>query len=219
MVSSIASDPKIRVPVSGIGGIQGWQDAVEFMLLGAASVQVCTAVMHYGFRIVEHLASGLESWMLEKGFNKVSDFVGRSVGRIKPWGQLDLNYKIVAEINQQKCIHCGLCYIACEDGAHQSIRHTQMPVGDFLKSNGANGHIHRSGGFEVVPGAGGDAINVYHIKEDSCVGCNLCSLVCPVERCISMKEINTGKPVMSWNDYQAMLTSGKIDKIQPPEHV
>src|SRR5438132_4320720 len=122
MVSAIAADSRVNVPISGIGGIQAWQDAVEFLLLGAGSVQVCTAVMHYGFRIVEQLQSGLEAWMLEKGFNRVKDFVGLSVPRIKTWGELDLNYKIVAEIDQKKCIHCGLCYIACEDGAHQSIR-------------------------------------------------------------------------------------------------
>ena len=58
------------MPISGIGGIQAWQDAVEFLLLGAGTVQVCTAVMHYGFRIVEHLASGLEGWMREKGFER-----------------------------------------------------------------------------------------------------------------------------------------------------
>src|SRR5262245_59130407 len=100
MVAAVASDPKVQVPVSGIGGIQAWQDAVEFLLLGAASVQVCTAVMHYGFRIVEQLISGLEGWMLEKGFHRISDFVGRSLPRIKTWGDLDLNYKIVAEIDQ-----------------------------------------------------------------------------------------------------------------------
>src|SRR5262249_28995920 len=80
-------DPKVKVPISGIGGIQAWQDAVEFLLLGAGSVQVCTAVMHYGFRLVEQLSSGLEWWMLEKGFQRVSDFVGGSVPRIKTWGE------------------------------------------------------------------------------------------------------------------------------------
>ncbi len=75
MVAAIAADPEITVPISGIGGIQAWQDAVEFLLLGASSVQVCTAVMHYGFRIVEHLTSGLEGWMREKGY--------RSIGRIR----------------------------------------------------------------------------------------------------------------------------------------
>jgi dihydropyrimidine dehydrogenase (NAD+) subunit PreA len=218
MVSALAGDPAIGVPISGIGGIQAWQDAVEFLLLGAGSVQVCTAVMHYGFRLVEQLISGLESWMSEKGFAKVSDFVGRSVPRIKPWGELDLNYKIVAEIDPQKCIHCGLCYIACEDGAHQSIRWDRVPTAEYLRNNGQV-QVVRSGGVEVLPGAGGETINVFTIKQDLCVGCNLCSLVCPVECCITMREVETGKPPMTWNQYQAQLAEGKVEKIRPPEHV
>ena len=81
-----------------------------------------------GSALVEQLASGLESWMLEKGFENLREFVGKSTPRIKTWGELDLNYKVVAEIDQQKCIHCGLCYIACEDGAHQSIRWERRAV-------------------------------------------------------------------------------------------
>lgn len=217
MVAALAGDPTIKVPISGIGGIQAWQDAVEYLLLGASSVQVCTAVMHYGFRIVEQLISGLEEWMREHRFERISDFVGKSTSRIKSWGELDLNFKLVAEIDQHKCIHCGLCYIACEDGAHQSIRRDQVPVSEFLRRNHAT--IHRSGGLDVVPAAGGDLISLYTIKQESCVGCNLCSLVCPVEQCITMKEIDTGKPVMSWNDYQSLLAAGKVQKIGPPEHV
>jgi dihydropyrimidine dehydrogenase (NAD+) subunit PreA len=217
-VAALAGDPAVRVPLSGIGGIQAWQDAVEFLLLGARSVQACTAVMHYGFRIVEQLASGLEAWMREKGFARISDFAGRSVPRVKSWGDLDLNYKIVAQIDQTKCIHCGLCYIACEDGAHQSIRWERVPQAEYLRSNG-QAPVKRSGGIEVLPGAGGDTINVFTIKQDTCVGCNLCSLVCPAEGCITMKEVDTGKPAMTWNEYQALLAAGKVDKIQPPEHV
>jgi dihydropyrimidine dehydrogenase (NAD+) subunit PreA len=219
LVSAVAGDPKIGVPISGIGGIQTWQDAVEFLLLGAGCVQVCTAVMHYGFRIVDDLISGLESWMLDKGFQRIGDFVGRSVPRIKTWGDLDLSYKVVAAIDQNKCIHCGLCYIACEDGAHQSIRRDPVPLGAFVKAHGAQAHVIRSGGFDVLPGAGGDVINVYSIKQDTCVGCNLCSLVCPVENCITMNEVDTGKPSMTWNDYQALLAKGATAKILPPEHV
>jgi dihydropyrimidine dehydrogenase (NAD+) subunit PreA len=219
MVSAVAGDPHIKVPISGIGGIQAWQDAVEFMLLGASTVQVCTAVMHYGFRIVEQLRSGLEGWMLEKGFHRLKDFVGRSVPRIRTWGDLDLNYKVVALIDQKKCIHCGLCYIACEDGAHQSIRWDPVPTSEFIRRNGHPQHVQRSGGLDVLPGAGGDTINVYTIKQDVCVGCNMCSLVCPVEGCITMKEVDTGKPPMSWNEYQTMLAEARTEKIQPPEHV
>ncbi|MCE9534320.1 MAG: NAD-dependent dihydropyrimidine dehydrogenase subunit PreA [Planctomycetes bacterium] len=217
MVAALAADPAIKVPISGIGGIQAWQDAVEFFLLGASSVQVCTAVMHYGFRIVEQLKSGLENWMREKGFKTLNDFVGKSVGRIKHWGDLDLNYKVVAQIDQKKCIHCGLCYIACEDGAHQSIRCEKVPFEEFVQSSGRTPT--RSGTFEVLPGAGGDIVNRFTIKQDTCVGCNLCSLVCPVSSCITMKEVDTGKPPMTWNEYQNLLAQGKIAKIEPPAHV
>jgi dihydropyrimidine dehydrogenase (NAD+) subunit PreA len=218
MVSALASDPAIKVPISGIGGIQAWQDAVEFMLLGSTSVQVCTAVMHYGFRIVEQLTSGLENWMREKKFEKLSDFVGKSVPRIKHWGDLDLNYKVVAEIDQAKCINCGLCYIACEDGAHQSIRWDKVAEGEYL-SNGHAGRAKHSGGLTVLAGAGGGTVNKFTIKHDTCVGCNMCSLVCPVANCITMKEIDTGKPPMTWNQYQKLLAEGKVEKILPPAHV
>jgi dihydropyrimidine dehydrogenase (NAD+) subunit PreA len=219
MVAAIAADLDIRVPISGIGGIQAWQDAVEFLLLGAGSVQVCTAVMHYGFRIVEHLTSGLEGWMREKGFRTIADFAGRSVPRIKTWGELDLNYKVVARIDQEKCIHCGLCYIACEDGCHQSIQWDRLPTADFLALNGSRNGVTYSGGHVVVPAAGGETINLFSIKEDTCVGCNMCSLVCPVEGCITMREVDSGRPPMSWNDYQAKLARREVEPIWPPEHV
>jgi dihydropyrimidine dehydrogenase (NAD+) subunit PreA len=219
MLSALAQDPAIKVPLSGIGGIQSWQDAAEFVLLGAGSVQVCTAVMHFGFRIVETLISGLEGWMRSKRFERLNDVIGKSTPRIKTWGDLDLNYKIVAEIDQPKCIHCGLCYIACEDGAHQSIRWEKVPTPEFVRENGCQTQIMRSGGVEVLAGSGGDIVNRFTIKQDTCVGCNLCSLVCPVSDCISMKEVDTGKPVMSWNQYQKMLEAGKIDKIAPQAHV
>ncbi len=151
MVAAVAGDPNIKVPVSGIGGIQAWQDAIEFMLLGAGSVQVCTAVMHYGFRIVEHLLTGMEGWMLDKGIESVSDFVGRSVPFIRPWGDLDLNYKVVAEIDQSKCIHCGLCYIACEDGAHQSIHWDKVPTAAFVAKNGTARHCIIPAAFPCFP--------------------------------------------------------------------
>jgi dihydropyrimidine dehydrogenase (NAD+) subunit PreA len=192
MVHQAASDPQAprRVPISGIGGIQSWSDAVEFMLLGATSVQVCTAVMHYGFRIVEGMIEGMENWMAEKGFKKTTDFIGRSLHHVADWGNLDLNYVIKAQIDEKLCIHCGLCYIACEDGCHQSIRLEQR-----------NGSNH------------------YEVIEGKCVGCNMCMIVCPVEGCITMVDKTNGKPEMSWNHYQKLLAEGKIAPIQPPAHV
>jgi dihydropyrimidine dehydrogenase (NAD+) subunit PreA len=127
--------------------------------------------------------------------------VGLSNPRLRSWGELDLNYKVVAEIDPTKCIHCGLCYIACEDGCHQSIRWDR-----------------EASGKGVAPGVGGGTLNRFTIKTESCVGCNMCSLVCPVDGCITMKPVDRGLPPMNWNQYQAMLAEGRIETIQPPEH-
>src|SRR5437588_2012516 len=129
MVSSVAKHPGVGIPISGIGGISNWQDAAEFMLLGATSVQVCTAAMHYGFRIVEDMIEGLAQYLEDKGLDSVIDLVGNSVDRIRDWGNLDLNYKVIANIHEEKCIGCNLCYIACEDGAHQAISAEAPPTG------------------------------------------------------------------------------------------
>ena len=107
--------------MSGIGGIGNWRDAAEFILLGCGTVQVCTAVMHFGYRIVEDMIDGLSNWMDSKGFVTIEDFRGRSLPKVTDWQHLNLNYKIVAHIDESQCIGCQLCHIACWDGAHQCI--------------------------------------------------------------------------------------------------
>src|SRR5580693_2622165 len=132
MVQQIGADPESRQPISGIGGVAGWRDAAEFILLGCGTVQVCTAAMHYGFRIVEDMADGLGNWMRDKGFATIEDFRGLSLPNVTEWKHLDLNYKIVARIHEEKCIGCQLCYTACWDGAHQCIhldRAAPVPAG------------------------------------------------------------------------------------------
>ena len=183
MVSSVAKHPKVGIPISGIGGIGDWRDAVEFMLLGATTVQVCTAAMHYGFRIVRDMIEGMEDYLDEKGFKSAQALVGKSVDRVKDWGDLNLNYKIIAKIDGEKCIGCNLCYIACEDGAHQCIEAVPRPSGDLR-----DGPIHR---------------HMPRIIEEECVGCNLCALVCPVPECITMTEVDTGRASMNWRELQA----------------
>ena len=176
MLTTISQDSVTnKVPISGIGGVSTWQDAVEFMLLGSTSVQVCTAAMKYGFRIVEDLNEGLSNWMDEKGFEKITDFIGKSVPTMTEWEKLDLNFHIVANINQDKCIHCGLCHIACEDTSHQAIFKTDgMPYND------------------------------YTINEPECVGCNLCKLVCPVDDCITMEEKRVAPDYLNWVQFQEL---------------
>ncbi|MGX9854327.1 NAD-dependent dihydropyrimidine dehydrogenase subunit PreA [Limimaricola variabilis] len=133
MVSEIARAEATRgMPISGIGGITTWRDAAEFMVLGAGTVQVCTAAMTYGFRIVEELCAGLSDWMDEKGYRSTADFVGAAVPNVTDWKNLNLNYVAKARIDQSLCIKCGRCYAACEDTSHQAIAMTPDRVFEVI---------------------------------------------------------------------------------------
>lgn len=122
MVAEIARDPETHgLPISGIGGITTWRDAAEFMALGAGNVQVCTAAMTYGFKVVQEMISGLSQWMDEKGYKSTSDFIGMATPNVTDWQYLDLNYVTKAKIDQDACISCGRCFAACEDTSHQAI--------------------------------------------------------------------------------------------------
>jgi dihydropyrimidine dehydrogenase (NAD+) subunit PreA len=170
MVGEIARDPACKkIPISGIGGVSTWRDAAEFISLGAGSVQVCTAAMHYGFKIVEDMIEGLSNWMDDKGYKNLEAFRGRAVPNYKNWQDLDMNYEIKAKIHEDKCIQCGLCHIACEDTSHQAIRAEKK-----------------------------DGKRIYSVINDECVGCNLCLHVSPVDGCITMERVDNGKPYMTW---------------------
>jgi dihydropyrimidine dehydrogenase (NAD+) subunit PreA len=198
LVQQIASDAEAGLPVSGIGGVSGWREAAEFILLGCGTVQVCTAVMHYGYRIVEDMIDGLSNWMDEKGFAGLQDFRGRTLPKITEWKHLDLQYKIVARIHEETCIGCQLCYIACWDGAHQCIHleGRQIPEDAEAASRAS---------LAVTPIAKLDAgremprpVRLPRVDEARCIGCNLCWLVCPVPGCIAIEQIATGLPPESW---------------------
>ena len=170
MVAEIARDAETAdLPISGIGGISNWRDAVEFMTLGAGSVQVCTAAMHKGFKIVEDMIDGMGYWMDEKGYRTLDDFRAAAIPNVTDWQYLDMNYEIIAKIDQDLCIKCGLCHIACEDTSHQAIARQ--------RDNGTRR---------------------YEVIDKECVGCNLCMHVCPVEGCISMVQVDNGKGYMNW---------------------
>jgi len=196
MVAALARDEATRgIPISGIGGIATWRDAAEFIALGSTSVQVCTAVMHYGYRIVEDLIEGLSEYLDSHGMKSVNELRGRAVPAYKEWGELDLAYKLIAKIDPKTCIGCQLCVTACNDGAHQCIF-----TGPEDRARPPHAHAL---GLAIAPkpmilgAVAGD--RVPWIDEPECVGCNLCQLVCPVPGCITMEESRTG-PADTWND-------------------
>jgi dihydropyrimidine dehydrogenase (NAD+) subunit PreA len=164
MVAQIARNNITQsLPISGIGGVTTWRDAAEFLTLGAGNVQVCTAAMTYGFKIVSEMISGLSQWMDEKEIKTVDEVIGRALPNFTEWQHLDLNYVTKAQIDQDLCIKCGRCYAACEDTSHQAITSS----------------INGLRGFEVI--------------DAECVACNLCVNVCPVDNCITMRELQPGE--------------------------
>jgi len=164
MVAEIARDPQTAgLPISGIGGVGTWRDAVDYLALGAGNVQVCTAAMVYGFKIVQDMADGLSNYMDEMGFESVGQIVGKALPTVSDWRYLNLNHISKAVINQDSCIQCGRCHVACEDTSHQAI------------TNLVNGQRR------------------FEVKEEECVGCNLCVTVCPVPDCISLRDLAPGE--------------------------
>jgi len=151
------------IPISGIGGVGSWRDALDYLALGAGNVQVCTAAMVYGFKIVQEMVDGLSQYMDERGFQSTEDFRGRALKTVTDWQYLNLNAVSKAVIDQDKCIACGRCHIACEDTSHQAITATK------------DGQRH------------------FEVKEDECVGCNLCVTVCPVPECITLRTLAPGE--------------------------
>jgi dihydropyrimidine dehydrogenase (NAD+) subunit PreA len=193
MVAALARDPRITVPISGIGGIATWRDAAEFLALGATSVQVCTAVMHHGYRIVEDMIEGLSNWLDEKGMTSVRELSGRALPAFVEWGELDLNYKLVARVDHAKCIGCELCMVACRDSAVACIHPSTI-----APAAGRNGHA--PGYAPAVAAAAERGVHAVWVDEAECIGCNLCASVCPVPGCITMTDVTDGRAFESWND-------------------
>ncbi|GGH33844.1 dihydropyrimidine dehydrogenase subunit B [Alsobacter metallidurans] len=163
MTAEIARDPETHgMPISGIGGVTTWRDAAEFIALGCGTVQVCTAAMTYGFKIIDEMTAGLSNWMDEKGYATLDDFRGLATPNVTDWQYLNLNYVTKAVIDQDLCIKCGRCHIACEDTSHQAIANMV------------------------------DGRRMFVVKDEECVGCNLCVEVCPVQNCITMQPMAAG---------------------------
>jgi dihydropyrimidine dehydrogenase (NAD+) subunit PreA len=164
MVAQIAQDQQTtNLPISGIGGIGSWRDALDYIALGAGNVQVCTAAMVFGFKIVQDMSDGLSNYMDEMGFSSIDAFRGRALPSVTEWRYLNLNHISKGVINEVSCILCGRCYIASEDTAHQAITAVK------------DGQRH------------------FEVKEDECVGCNLCVTVCPVPECITLRDLQPGE--------------------------
>lgn len=121
-LQQMRSDPRLAdLPISGIGGIETWEDAAEFILMGATTLQMTTSCMQYGYRVVEDMCNGLMHYMEEKGVDSLHQLVGLATKNIIPAEDLNRDYIVYPQIDLDKCVGCGRCYISCYDGAHQAM--------------------------------------------------------------------------------------------------
>lgn len=146
-----------HVPISGMGGIETWYDAAEFIALGCTNIQVTTAVMEYGYRIIDDLIGGLSEFMTSSGFEKVGDLAGAALKNIVSPDELDRSSIVYPRFDRSLCAGCGRCFVSCSDAGHQAIKM------DFSKK-------------PVLDGK-------------KCVGCQLCSLVCPMGSISGSKRV------------------------------
>jgi len=178
MVAEIARTAETQgLDISAIGGITTWKDAAEFIALGANALQVCTAVMLYGFKIIEDLTEGLSDFMDAKGYKTIDDFRGKALPNTVNWNDLNMNYDLKAKIEKDACIECGRCHIVCEDTSHQAITIETTEAG-----------------------------REFTVVDNECVGCNLCQHVCPVPDCITMEPLENDLPYVTWPNHPKNVT-------------
>ena len=156
-IAEIAKSKEIQLPISGMGGIFTWKDAAEFLLLGASNLQLTTAVMRFGYRVVEDLIDGLQKYLISVGAKSVHDIVGKALPTLVDPAQLSLKTEVYSVINPEKCVGCAQCVATCNDAAAQAI-HMEKRADESP--------------FAVV-------------NQTRCIGCTMCANVCPVDHCVT----------------------------------
>jgi len=132
-VTELAQHPDLNLPISGCGGVETWIDAVEYMLLGASTIQITTGVIHYGQRIVEEICEGLSDFMDDKGYKRVDQIVGQALPNTQSTDAFDLSIQGVTDYHLERCVGCGQCYIVCQDAGGQGLgwdADTRRPIPD-----------------------------------------------------------------------------------------
>lgn len=160
-VAELFNSQELHLPIGAIGGVKTWRDALHYILMGGTTVQVTTAIMQHGYRIVEDMIEGLSDYMLERGITSLHEIIGKAAKNLVDPSEFDVRHQVVSVINKDKCIGCGQCYISCQDGANQAIKFNE------------------------------DACRKAEVDESRCVGCTLCKHVCPVADCVTTKVVDT----------------------------
>lgn len=169
-----------ELPISATGGITTWSDGVEYLLMGAGQLQVCTEIMIRGFKIINGMNQGLEKYMSEMGVKKVNDLVGDLYKRVTSFSHLlDISSSLKVQVNEETCTGCKLCVTACDDAAYKALKMEGIP--DKTRSAGTR--------------------QVAKVIVDNCTGCNLCVGVCPVPDCMTLYDSKKPFPYELHEEY------------------
>ncbi|MCP5050361.1 MAG: NAD-dependent dihydropyrimidine dehydrogenase subunit PreA [bacterium] len=120
-IAEMAKNKDLGLPISGMGGIETWMDALEYILMGSSTIQVCTGIIHYGYGLVHDLIEGLSDYMEMRGIERVSDLVGKSLPNLCNPEEIELQRQGVVEYDLDKCIGCGQCLVVCDDAGGQCL--------------------------------------------------------------------------------------------------
>ena len=129
-IAEMAANTQLGLPLSGVGGIETWIDALEYILLGASTIQVTTGIIHYGYHIVEDMIEGLSDYMKSKGIANISELIGKALPNLCSANSLELERQGAARYDMDRCIGCGQCYVVCRDAGGQCIdwdKHERRP--------------------------------------------------------------------------------------------
>ncbi len=119
-VNDLVENPGL--PVMACGGISSGFDAVEFMLLGAPVVQVCTEVMLKGYSIISKMKKEVSRFMEWHGYSSIKEFIGLGTGLTTQYSELDQDFKVTPSVDPVKCNGCQVCFVSCRDGGYQAIK-------------------------------------------------------------------------------------------------
>lgn len=182
------------LPISATGGISVWQDGIEYLLMGATQLQICTEIMLRGFKIIKGLNEGLEKYMSEMGVKSVNDLVGELHKNVTSFGfLLEKSSSNKIKINEDTCTGCKLCVTACDDAAYDALYMTD--IADTSRSSGKRA--------------------VAKLIADNCTGCNLCVAVCPVPECMTLYDTGKAFPY----EVDASYSGNTLNSFTPGVHV
>lgn len=139
-IQSLKSHGKLaEIPISGMGGIETWRDAAEFMALGCENIQVTTSVMQYGYRVIEDMIDGMRLYLSTNGYQSIREIIGKALPQVVPAEKLDRDSICYPRFNRAACLGCGRCFISCYDGGHQAISQEERTGKPILNPNNCVG--------------------------------------------------------------------------------